>query len=52
MPGGGNPVGGGIRATDDGRGTLLPGVSEGTGEVKGVWGEDGGRIIGGAQDDT
>ena len=52
MPGGGEPDGGGVWATDDRRGTLLPGAAEGTGEVQGVRGEDGGGIIGGAQDDT
>ena len=37
---------------DDGRGNLLPGAAEGTGAVQGVWGGDGGWIIGGTQDDA
>ena len=37
--------------TDDRRGTLLPGVVEGTGAVQGVQGGYGGNIICGAQDD-
>ena len=36
----------------DGRGNLLPGAVEVTGEVQGVWGGDGGGIIGRAQNDT
>ena len=52
MPGGGDPVRGGVQAKGDGRGTLLPGAAEGTGAVQGVWGGDGGGIIGRAQDDT
>ena len=52
MSGGGDPVGGGVHATDDRRGTRLPGASEGTGSVQGVQGGDGGGIIGGAQYDT
>ena len=51
MPGGGDPVGGGIRATDEGRGTHLPGAVEETGAVQGVWGGDDSGIIGRAQDD-
>ena len=50
--GGRDPVVGGVQATHDGRGTLLPGASEGTGGVEGVQGGDGGWIIGGAQDAT
>ena len=45
MPGGGDPVGGGVRATDDRRGTLLSGAIEGTGTVQGVWGGDGGGVF-------
>ena len=52
MPSGGDPVGCGVRATDDGIGNLLLGAAEGTGAVQGVRGGDGGRIIGGSQDDT
>ena len=52
MTGGGDPVGGGVRATDDGRGTLLPGAAEGMIAVQGVRGGDGGGIIGRTQDDT
>ena len=33
MPGGGDPVVGGVRETDDGRGPFLPGATEGTGAV-------------------
>ena len=47
-----DPVGGGVRATDDGRGTPIPGATEGTGAVQGVQGGDRRGIIGGAQDDT
>ena len=52
MPGGGEPVRGGVRATDDGRGTHLPEAADGTDAVQRVWGGDGDGIIGGAQDDT
>ena len=52
MPGGGDPVGGGVRATDGGRGTLLPGAEGGTGAVRGLRGGDGGWIDGRAYDDT
>ena len=50
--GGRDPVVGGVQATHDSRGTLLPGASEGSGAVKGIQGGDGGWIIGGSQDDT
>ena len=52
MPGGGYPVRGGVWATYYRRGNLLPGAKEGTGEVQGLQGGDGGWIIGGSQDDT
>ena len=52
MSGSGDIVRGGVRATDDGIGILLPGAAEGTGAVQGVWRGDGDGIIGGAQDDT
>ena len=52
MSGGGDPVGGGVQATDDGIGTLLPGAAEGTGAVQEVRGGDGGWIYGRAHDDT
>ena len=52
MPGGGEPFGGGVQATDDGRRTHLPGAAEGTGAMQGLWGGGGYGIIGGAQDDT
>ena len=52
MPGGGDPVGGGVRETYDRRGTLLQGASEGTGAVQGVRGGDGRGIIGRSQDDA
>ena len=52
MPGDGDPVGGGVRATDDGRGTLLPRATEGMVTVQVVRGGDGGGIFGGAKDDT
>ena len=52
MPGGGEPVRGGVCMMDYGRGTLLPGLSEGAGSVQGVRGGDGGWIIGGANDST
>ena len=46
MPGGGDPVEGGVWATHDRRGTLLTVTSEGTGAVQGVRGGYGGRIVG------
>ena len=52
MPGGGDPVVGGVLDTDDRRANLLPGAAEGTGAVQGVQGGYGGGIFGGAQDDT
>ena len=52
MPGGGDPVGGGVRAMDDGRGTFLPGAAEGTGAMLGVRGGDGDWVDGGAYEDT
>ena len=52
MPGGGDPVGGGVKSTDDGRGTHLPGEAEGTGAVQRVQVGDGDGIIGEAQDNT
>ena len=52
MPGGGDPVRGGVRVTDDGRGTFLLGVAEGTGAVQGVRVGDGGWIYGRANEDT
>ena len=52
MPGGGEPVGGGVQATDDGIGTLLPGATEGTDTVQGVQGGDGGWVFGREQDYT
>ena len=52
MLGGGEPVVGGVWATDDGRGNLLPGAAEGMGAVQGVRGGYGGRIFCGAKDDT
>ena len=52
MPGRGEPYVGGVQATDDGRGTILPGAAEGMGAMKGVWGGDGRWIISGAHDYT
>ena len=52
MPGGRDPVGGGVWATDDGRGTFLLGAAEGTGAVQGVRGGDGDWIDGRAHEDT
>ena len=52
MSGGGDPVGGGVQATDDRGGTHLPGATEGTGTVQGVRGGYGGGIFGGSQYDT
>ena len=52
MPGGRDPVGGGVWVTDDRRGTLLLGAAEGTGAVQGVRGGDGGWINGRAHEDT
>ena len=52
MTGGGDPVGGVVRARDDGIGALLPGAAEITGTVQGVQGGYSGWIFGGTQDDT
>ena len=52
ITGGREPVGGGVRETDDERGTLLPGAAEGTSAVKGVQGGAGGWIFGRAHDAT
>ena len=52
MPGGGEPVGGIVRASDDRIWTLLLGSEEGTGAVHGVRRGDGGWIIGREHDDT
>ena len=52
MPGGGDPVGGGVWAKDDWKGTLLLGESEGTGAVQGVRVGDDNCIIGRIQEDT
>ena len=52
MPGGGDPFGGDVRATNDGRGTFLPGGVEGTGAVQGVRGRDGVWINGRAHEET
>ena len=49
MPGGRDPVGGGVRATDNGGETHIMGSTEGTGPVQGGYGD---RIFGGAQNDT
>ena len=47
MPGGKDPVGGGVRDTYDGRGPLVPEVTEGKGSLKGVLGGDGACVAGG-----
>ena len=52
MPGVGDPVGGGVRATDDGRGNFLPGSEEEMGAVQGVGGGDGCWIDVKAHEDT
>ena len=52
MTGGGDPVGGGVRAMYDRIWDLLPGATEGTVIVQVVQGGDGGWIFGGSQDDT
>ena len=52
MPGGGDPVGGGVQATDEGIGTFLPGATEGTGPVQGVQGGDGGGVCGRTHDES
>ena len=38
LPGSGYPVGGGVRAADDGIGDIIPGEAESQGEVFVVWG--------------
>ena len=52
MPGVGDPFGGGIRVTDEGRGNFLPIVAEGKGALQGVWEGYGGWIYGRAHEDT
>ena len=52
MPVGRDPVGGGVRATDVGGGTHLPGATEGAVPVQEVWGGYGDEIFDGAQSDT
>ena len=52
MPVGVNPVVGGVRETDEGRGKLLPGAVEGVGAMQGVRGGYGGWIDGRSHDDT
>ena len=52
MPGGGDPVGGGVRARDDGRGTFLPGASERTDAMQGLRGGYDGWIDGRAHEGT
>ena len=52
IPGGGEPVGGGIQVMYDRRGTFLTGVAEGRGTVQGVPGGDGRWIYGRAHEDT
>ena len=52
MPVDGDPVGGGVPAKDDGRGTLLLGAAERIGAVQGLRGGDGGWIIGRTHDNT
>ena len=52
MPGGGYPVGGGVRATDDRRGNFLPVAAEGTDALQGVRGGYGGLIDFRAHEDT
>ena len=52
MQGGGDPVGGGVRATDDGRGKFLPEAVEGMGAVQGVRGGDDEWIDGRAHKET
>ena len=52
MKSGGDLVGGGVRATDDGRGKLLPGAVKGTGALQEVQVGDDGWIIRGVHDDT
>ena len=41
LPGSGYPVGGGVRAADDGRRIIIPGKAASESEVFGVWGEYG-----------
>ena len=52
MPGGRDPVGGGVQATDDVIGTFLPGATEETGPVQVLRGGDGVGLFGKVQDDT
>ena len=54
MPGGGDPVGGIVQATDNGRGrgTFLPRTAEGTGTVQVVQRGDGGWINCRARENT
>ena len=52
MPGGGDPVGGGVQATDEGIGTFLLGAAEKTSAVQGVQVGNEGLINDRAHEDT
>ena len=52
MPGGGDPVGGGVWVTNYVRRTFLPGAAEGTGAVQVVRGGYGGWVYGRSHKDT
>ena len=52
MPGGGDPVGGGLWQNGDGRVTFLPGAIEGVCALQGVWVGYGGWIDGRAHEVT
>ena len=52
MTGGGEPDGGDIRETDEGRGTFLPRAAEGKGSVQGGQGGGGGWIYVRTHEDT
>ena len=46
LPGSGYPVGGSLRALDDGRGSTILIEAESQGELFGVWGGNGGGVAG------
>ena len=52
VPGGRQPIGGGIRTKDDGGGADVSGEKKGAGRVRGLREGDGGRVAGIPSDDT
>ena len=52
MPGGRQPIIGGVRTKDDGGGADVSGETKGAGRVWGLWEGDGGRVAGMPSDDA